>query len=47
MFIHERLSFEMNRYLEETDIPEWMAKGLTTLIQKDPQKKPAPTATDP
>ena len=24
----------MNRYIEETDIPEWMAKDKTILIQK-------------
>ena len=28
----------MNRYLQETDIPEWMTKGKTTLIQKTPEK---------
>ena len=28
----------MNRCLQETNIPEWMTKGKTTLIQKDPQK---------
>ena len=24
--IHDRLAIEMNRCLEETDIPEWMTK---------------------
>ena len=37
--IYDRLAIEMNRYLEETDIPEWMNKGKTTLIQKDPTQK--------
>ena len=27
--IHERLTIEMNRRLEEADIPEWMTKGNT------------------
>ena len=37
-FIHDRLAIEMNRYLQEIDIPEWITKGMTTLIQKDPWK---------
>ena len=28
----------MNRCLQETQVPEWMTKGKTTLIQKDPSK---------
>ena len=32
--------------LQETDIFEWMIKGKTTLIQKDPQKETALKTTD-
>ena len=32
----------MNRCQQEADIPEWMTKGKTTLIQKDPNKGTAP-----
>ena len=32
----------MNRCLEEADIPEWMNKGKTTLIQKKPPKRNRP-----
>ena len=46
--IHGRLAIEMNRCLQETDIPEWMIKGKTTLIQKRPLKRSRPqTTTDP
>ena len=31
---------ELNRYLQETDIPERITKRKTTLIQKDPEKEP-------
>ena len=27
--------WQSNRCLQETDIPEWMTKGKTTLIQRD------------
>ena len=27
---HDRLALEMNRYLQEAHIPEWMTKGRTT-----------------
>ena len=37
----------MNRCFEETDIPEWMTKGKTTLIKKDHQKGTAQTTIDP
>ena len=38
---------EKNRCLLKTDIPEWMKKGKTTLIEKDsPKKEPLPTTTD-
>ena len=32
----------MNRYLQEVDVPEWMTKGKTTLIQKYPLKGTSP-----
>ena len=38
-FIQDGLAIEMNRRLEETDMPYWMTKGWTTLIQKDNQKR--------
>ena len=34
--IHDRLALEMNRRLQGAH--EWMTKGKTTLIQKDPSK---------
>ena len=34
--IHYRLTLEMNRCLQEADVPECMTKARTTLIQKDP-----------
>ena len=40
--IHDRLELEMNRYLQEAHVPEWITKGKTTLIQKDPLKGTAP-----
>ena len=40
--IHGRLALEMNRCLQCTQVPEWMTKGKTTLIQKDPSKGTAP-----
>ena len=36
--IRDKLAREMNRCLEETDIPEWMTKGKTTLTQKEQPK---------
>ena len=41
--IRDRLTLRMNICLEETDILEWMTKGKTTLIQKDPKKELPPT----
>ena len=32
----------MNRCLEDAQVPEWMTKGKTTLIQKGPSKETAP-----
>ena len=40
--IHGRLVLEMNRCLQGAQEPEWMIKGKTTLIQKDPSKGTAP-----
>ena len=40
--IHGRLTLEMNRCLQGAQVPEWMIKGKTTLIQKDPSKGTAP-----
>ena len=36
--IHDRLALEMNKCLQRAHVPEWMTKGKTTLIQKDPSK---------
>ena len=36
--IHKWLAIEMNRILEEADVPEWMTKERTILIQKDSLK---------
>ena len=40
--IHGELALEMNRCLLGAQVPEWMTKGKTTLIQKDPSKETAP-----
>ena len=40
--IHEGLALEMNRCLQEAQVSDWMMKGETTLIQKDPSKWTAP-----
>ena len=40
--IHDRLALEMNRCLQDAQVPDWMTKGKTTLIQKDPSKGTAP-----
>ena len=40
--IHDRLALEMNRCLQDTQVPDWITKGKTTLIQKDPSKGTAP-----
>ena len=40
--IHDRLALEMNRCLQDAQVPEWMTKGKTTLIQKEPSKGTAP-----
>ena len=40
--IHDRLALETNKCLQRAHVPEWMTKGKTTLIQKDPSKETAP-----
>ena len=40
--IHDRLALEMNKCLQRAHVPEWMTKGRTILIQKDPSKEIAP-----
>ena len=40
--IHDRLALEMNRCLQDAQVPDWMTKGKTILIQKDPNKGTAP-----
>ena len=42
IFILDRLTLEMSRCLQGAHVPEWMTKGRTTLIQKDPNKGTAP-----
>ena len=32
----------MNKRIQKTEIPEWMTKGKTSLIQKDPLEGTAP-----
>ena len=39
---HGRVTLEMNRCLQGIQVPNWMTKGKTTLIQKDPSKGTAP-----
>ncbi len=40
--IHDTLALEMNRCLQDAQVPDWMTKGKITLIQKDPSKGTAP-----
>ena len=40
--IHDRLALEMNRSLQDAQVPDWMTKRKTTLIQKGPNKGTAP-----
>ena len=40
--IHGTLALEMNGCLQGAQVPDWMTKGKTTLIQKDPNKGTAP-----
>ena len=44
---YDRLALELSKRLEETNIPEWMIKGNTTLIQNPANKmEPSPTTYD-
>ena len=45
--IHDRLALEINKCLPRAHIPEWMTKGRTTLIQKDPSQGTAPNKYKP
>ena len=45
--IHDRLSLEMNGCLQGAHVPEWMTKGKTALIQKEPSKGTAPNNYKP
>ena len=40
--IHDRLALEMNRFLQGAQVPDWITKGKTTLIQKDSSKGTSP-----
>ena len=40
--IHDRFALEMNWCLQDAQVPDWMTKGKTTLIQKDASKGTAP-----
>ena len=40
--IHDRLVQEMNRCLQDAQVPDWMIKGKAILIQNDPSKGTAP-----
>ena len=44
--LHDRLVLELNRCLEETNIPEWMTKRETTLNKKTPQKESSSVTID-
>ena len=37
--IYDRLTTEMNKCMQKTEIPGWMTKGKTTLIKKDTLKR--------
>ena len=37
--IHDRLALEMNSCLQGAEVPDWMTKGKTTLIQNNPNKR--------
>ena len=39
---HDKLALEMNRCLQDAQVPDWMTEGNTTLIQKDLSKGTAP-----
>ena len=37
-YIHDRLALEMNKCQQSAHVSEWMTKGRTKLIQKEPNK---------
>ena len=39
-FIHDRLTLELNKIIQEASTVQWMTKGKTTLTQKTSQKIP-------
>ena len=41
--IHDWIALEMDRCLQGVQVPEWMTKGKTTLIKKEPSKKTGPS----
>ena len=41
-YIHDRLALKVDRWLQGAHVPEWMTRGKTTLIQKDPIKGTVP-----
>ena len=45
--IHDRLALEMNRCLQDAQVPDRMSKRKTTLIQKDLSKGTAPNNNRP
>ena len=40
--LHGRLGLEMNKCLQDAQVPEWMTKGKTILIRKNPSKGTVP-----
>ena len=40
--VYDRLALEMNRCLQDAQVPDWITKGKTALNQKDPYKGTAP-----
>ena len=45
--IHDRPVLEMDRCLKDAQVHDWMTKGKTTLIQKNPSKGTAPNNYKP
>ena len=43
-YINDRLTIEMNKCLKDTDIPKWINKGKTNLIQYDSQIRTTPNS---
>ena len=40
--MNNRLVKQLHKYLQESNIPEWLTKGKSTLIQKEPRKRNHP-----